>query len=49
MPSFLQRHRGKFIFAGSIVAGAWALGKWAKWKLEEINEAMDKERIARQK
>ncbi|KAG7460947.1 hypothetical protein MATL_G00204300 [Megalops atlanticus] len=36
--NFLKRHKRKFIFAGAVVGGVYLLGKYAQWKIREIQE-----------
>ncbi|KAG9347541.1 hypothetical protein JZ751_005109 [Albula glossodonta] len=36
--NFLKRHKRKFIFAGAFVGGVYLLGKYAQWKIREMQE-----------
>ncbi|KAJ8270678.1 hypothetical protein GJAV_G00117920 [Gymnothorax javanicus] len=36
--NFLKRHKRKFIFAGAFVGGVYLLGKYAQWKIREVQE-----------
>ncbi|XP_065182942.1 peroxisomal biogenesis factor 3-like [Sycon ciliatum] len=44
---FLKRHQRKFYITGAIVGGAFALGKFAQWKLAEYSDRVAAEEVAR--
>jgi hypothetical protein len=49
MKALLNRHKGKLVFLGTLVSGVWALGKFAQYKLQEINQQMEMDRTAKSK
>ncbi|GBB98921.1 hypothetical protein RclHR1_03360018 [Rhizophagus clarus] len=45
---FLKKHRRKFFITLGISGGAYLIGKWVKWKLNEMQERATAERTARE-